>query len=208
MSNKENKQCDYWIKHTQTYAHICTLISLWNKNHVLQIPATQQRCHLRYVLTNYDNTIWKTDNTVTAQTPHYSAFCYPAPQHSQLLPRHSPMLPSRHVKQDMGSQVQLWSPTWERGQRWLTNHLCTLAGGAANPLVKSNVKDAFTQTGWASLTDMPQRRCSPLAQKSFAISWAAAEMKNSSLWRRVWPVLSHTKTSTVKDTSWQAVPEL
>lgn len=45
---------------------------------------------------------------------------------------------------------------------------------------------------------MPQRTCSPSAQKSFWVSWAAAKMKNSSLWRRVWPVCSHTKTSTVK----------
>lgn len=86
VSNKENSVI--------MRSNIHTLISLQNKNHVLQILAIQQRWHLHDVLPNYDNTIWKTDNTVTAQTPHNCAFCHPTPRHSQLLPHHSPTLPS------------------------------------------------------------------------------------------------------------------
>lgn len=209
MPNKENKQRDYQIKHTQTYAH-------WF------LSETKTTC-CRFRQLNRDDICMMCSQIMTIQFGKQTTLLqlrHPITVHSVTLHHNIPSsclathqcFLLQHVKQDMGSQVQLWSPTWERGQRWLTNHLCTLPGGAVNPLVKSNVKDAFTQTGWASLTDThplhATKETFSTSPKKLSISWAAAEMKNSNLWGRVWPVLSHTKTSTVKDISWQAVPEL
>lgn len=64
IPNKENKQ-----RAQEITVNICTPITLWNKRHMLKIPAIQQIWHLHDELTDYGTTLWQTGDTAPLWHP-------------------------------------------------------------------------------------------------------------------------------------------